>query len=74
MDIEFEMKVSDKNGKPLGTIDNIINDTWTGEPRKYMVRLEDETEAIFFTPEQVGSVDKTGVKLNLSIEELEQTD
>ena len=74
MDIKFEMKVKDKDGKPLGTIDNIINDMWTGEPRKYMVRLEEETEAIFFTPEQVGSVDKTGVTLNLSIEELEQTE
>jgi len=73
MDIEYGTLVVDKNDKVLGTIDHIMNDMWSGEPRKYMVRLEKETGAVFFTPQHIAEVTKEKVKLNLSIEELEQT-
>lgn len=72
MDIEYDMQVKDKGGKALGTVDRIILDSWSGEPRKYMIRLNDD-EAIFFTPDQAGSVAKNGVTLNVADEEMERT-
>jgi len=73
MDIEYGMSVVDKNNKPLGEVDHIIMDAWSGEPRKYMVRLDDDVGAVFFTPENVAEVTKKNVKLNLAAEEIEQT-
>jgi hypothetical protein len=73
MEIEYGALVKDKNGKTLGDIGYIIMDGWSGEPRKYMVRREEEDDAVFFTPQQVAEVTKKGVKLNIAIEEMEQT-
>ena len=73
MDIEFGMPVMDKNNKRLGEVDHIVNDAWSGEPRKYMVRLDDDVSAIYFAPENVAEVTKKGVKLNLSGDEIERT-
>lgn len=72
-EIEYGMAVLDKNGNALGIIEKIIMDTWKGEPRKYMARLENETEAFFFSPEQVANVDDGKVKLNIDRQDLEQT-
>jgi sporulation protein YlmC with PRC-barrel domain len=73
MDIEYGTLVVDKNGKSLGKIDHIVLDSWSGEPRKFVVRLEDEVSAVYFSPEQVVEVTKEMVKLNLAVEEMEQT-
>ena len=73
MDIEYGALVVDKNGKPLGTVDHIVMDSWSGEPRKFIVRLEDEVSAVYFSPEHVAQVNKEGVKLNLPVAELEQS-
>ena len=73
MEIEYGTPVVDKNDKALGTVDHIINDMWSGEPRKYMVRLDKETGAVFFTPQHIAKATKEKVKLNVSAEELEQT-
>ncbi len=73
MEIEYGTLVEDKNGKTVGKVDYVIMDGWSGEPRKYMVRREEEGDAVFFTPEQIDGVIKKKVKLNIAIEELEQT-
>ena len=73
MEIEYGVAVSDKNGKELGKVDYIIMDSWSGEPRKYMVRRENEDDAVFFTPEQVAETTGDNVKLNISADEIEQT-
>ncbi len=73
MDIEYGMSVKDKNGKSLGKVDHIIMDAWSGEPRKYMVRLDDDVSAIYFTPENVAEVTKKTVRLNLAAEDIERT-
>ena len=73
MDIEYGMPVVDKNNKSLGTVDHIVMDSWTGEPRKFVVRLEDEVSAVYFLPEQVAKTTKEKVQLNLALEELEKT-
>ena len=73
MDIEYGTLVVDKNDKSLGTVDHIVMDSWSGEPRKFVVRLEGEVNAAYFSPEHVAEATKEKVKLNLSVEELEQT-
>jgi sporulation protein YlmC with PRC-barrel domain len=73
MDIDYGMSVVDKNNKPLGEVDHIVMDAWSGEPRKYMVRLDDDVSAVYFTPENVAEVTKKNVKLNIAAEEIEQT-
>ena len=73
MDIEYGMLVVDKNNKSIGTVDHIVMDSWSGEPRKFVVRLEDDISAVYFAPQQVAEVTKGKVKLNLAFEELEQS-
>ncbi len=75
MEIEFGMPVLDKNDKSLGNIGKIFMDMWTGKPRKYMARREEDgpDTIVFFSPQQVGEVTGGKVKLNLPVEELEKT-
>jgi sporulation protein YlmC with PRC-barrel domain len=73
MDIEYGVLVVDKNGKSLGTVDHIVMDSWSGEPRKFIVRLEDEVSAVYFSPEHIAEATKKKVKLNISVEEMEKT-
>ena len=73
MDIEYGMLVVDKNNRTLGTVDHIVMDSWSGEPRKFVVRLEDDISAVYFTPQQVAEATKGKVKLNLAFEEMEQS-
>ncbi len=72
MDIEFGMAVLDKNNKTIGTIGKIFMDTWTGKPRKYMVRQEmpGTDKIIIFAPEQVSEVNNGQIKLTVAMEEL----
>ena len=73
MDIEYGALVVDKKGKSTGKVDYVIMDSWSGEPRKFMVRREQEDDAVFFTPQQVAKVTKARVTLNVTNDELEQT-
>ena len=73
MEVEYGMNVVDKNGKPLGAVDHIVMDSWSGEPRKFIVRLDDEVSAVYFSPEQVAEVNAGKVKLTLALEEMEKT-
>jgi sporulation protein YlmC with PRC-barrel domain len=72
MEIAYGALVVDKNDEALGTINQIILDTWTGNPRKFVVRRKTPETALFFSPEHVTEVTKKKVKLNISVEELEQ--
>ena len=73
MEVEFGMSVVDKNGKTIGAIDHIVRDGWSGDPRKFIVRLDDEISAVYFSPEQVAEVTAGKVKLSLALEEMEKT-
>jgi hypothetical protein len=73
MDIEYGMQVSDKNDKTLGTVDYIVMDGWSGEPRKFLIRRKAPETDIFFSPEHVAGATGKGIILNVSVEELEQT-
>ena len=71
MDIQYGASVVDKNDKRIGTVNVIILDTWSGEPRKYSVRLDGKVDMVFFTPQQVASATADGVKLGIAMEEME---
>jgi sporulation protein YlmC with PRC-barrel domain len=70
MEIKYGAEVKDKNGKVLGTVNNVIRDSWTGEISKFQVTT-DPTEVGFFIPPQ--NIDKATPKeiiLNVALEEL----
>lgn len=71
--IPYGTSVLDKNNKALGKIDRIVLDTWSGEPRKYVIRLADRVSALYFKPAHIAEVNEKGVKLNISSEEMEKT-
>jgi len=73
MNIEYGMSAVDKNNKALGTVDYIVTDAWSGEPRKFLIRLDDDVSALYFTPENVAKISGKTVKLNLAAEEIEKT-
>jgi hypothetical protein len=73
MNVEYGMAVVDKNNHPLGMVDHVVMDAWSGEPRKYIIRLEDDTRALYFKPENVKEVSGNKVKLKLALEEMERT-
>ena len=73
MDIKYGAKVIDKNGRQLGEVDHIVMDSWSGEPRKFVVRLDDDVSAAYFKPEHIASVSGQDVSLNISLEELDKT-
>lgn len=72
MEIEFGIEVIDKNGKVLGTVDNLVRNTWTGEISKFMVRRKAPDSDLLFSPQDVLEVTNTVVQLNVSTEELSE--
>ncbi len=73
MDIEYGTPIEDKNGQNLGEVDRVIMDTWSGEPRKYVIRLDDNISAIYFAPKDVAEVSEKKARLKLAADELERT-
>ncbi len=73
MEIEYGAKVIDRNGKVLGTVDYIIRNTWTGEISKFMIRRKAPDRELFLSPEEVLEVMSTGIRLNISCDELSET-
>ncbi len=71
--IQYGTPVFDKNGKSLGEVDHIIMDAWSGEPRKYVVRLADNVSAVYFKPPHVAEATEKQVKLNIAAEDMEST-
>ena len=71
MEIEFNAAVVDKNGKRLGTVNNIIRDTWSGDIRKFVVRQKNSDNDLFLLPDDIAKTTNKQVTLNISLEELE---
>jgi len=72
-EINHGMQAIDVNNKPLGSIDHIITDSWSGEPRKFVIRMEDDVSALYFAPDNVAEISGEQVKLNIAVEEMEKT-
>jgi len=73
MEIKYGMLVADVNNKTLGAINHIVMDSWSGEPRKFVVRLDDAVSAMYFAPENVAEISGNQVRLNIAAEEIEKT-
>ena len=72
MEIEYGAEVMDRNNKVLGTVDYVIRNTWTGEISKFMVRRKAPDRELFLSPEEVLEVTNTGIRLNISFDELSE--
>lgn len=70
MDIEFGTKVVDKSDKLVGTVGQLIHNTYTGEISKFVVRRQPIVRSLFCSLDDVLEVTKTKVKLNISVDEL----
>jgi sporulation protein YlmC with PRC-barrel domain len=61
--------VEDKNGKLLGTVTNIIRDSWTGEIRKFSVSSQQTDIVLFYSPADVSESSEARIKLKMAVEE-----
>ena len=73
MEIEYGAEVMDRNDKVLGTVAHVIRNTWTGEISKFMVRRKAPDRDLFLSPQEVLEVTNTGIRLNISFDELSET-
>jgi hypothetical protein len=53
IEIKFGATVEDKNSKLLGTVNNVIKNSWTGDISKFSVRTELTDTDLFYSPEDV---------------------
>jgi sporulation protein YlmC with PRC-barrel domain len=68
MDIEYGSEVADKNGKILGTVCNVIRNSWTGEISRFMVRQVATEVDLSFTPQDVQETTESLVKLTIAFD------
>ena len=73
MEIEYGAEVMDKDDKVLGTVAHVIRNTWTGEISKFVVRRKAPDRDLFLSPQEVLEVTNTGIRLNISCDELSET-
>ena len=73
MEIEYGAEVIDRNGKVIGTVAHVIRNSWTGEISKFVVRRKAPDRDLFLSPEDVLEVTNTGIRLNISYDELSET-
>lgn len=65
MEIPYGAKVLDKNGEPIGVIDYLIRNTYTGDLKKFRVKTGSQEADPFFSPEDV--LEATADKVTLKI-------
>jgi sporulation protein YlmC with PRC-barrel domain len=70
MEITIGAKVEDKNGELVGTVNNILRDTWTSEITKFSVKTELVETDLFYSPGEVSETSETRVKLNVALGEV----
>lgn len=69
MKIKPGAQVIDKNGKVLGSVDQLARDSWSGEVRKFIVNRKRPDKDLFFTPEDVLEATNTRVKVKIALDE-----
>ena len=70
MQIEYGAKVKDKNGKVLGTVNNVIRDSWTGEISKFQVTTDPTEAGYFIPPDKIAKATPKEITLKVALEEL----
>lgn len=71
MRIRYGVEVFDKNDKPIGTVDHLMRNTWTGEISKFVVNREPPDKDLFLSPEDVIEATESKVQVNINVNELE---
>lgn len=70
IEMQFGSRVVDKDGRILGKVDYLVNDTFTGKITRF--RVDNATEqGIYFSMQDVLSITATEVKLKVSPEEVQ---
>ena len=72
MELEYGAEVLDRNGKRLGTVGQLIRNTWTGEISKFVVCRKAPHTDLFLSPEDVLKATKSQIELNISLDELSE--
>jgi sporulation protein YlmC with PRC-barrel domain len=70
MAIEYGIEVVDKSGKPLGTVDYVIRNSWTGEISKFTVRQGVSKGYLSFSPGDILEEKESKIRLGVSSNEL----
>jgi sporulation protein YlmC with PRC-barrel domain len=70
MQIEYGAKVKDKNGKVLGTVNNVIRDSWTGKISKFQVTTDPTEVGFFIPPDKIDKATSKEITLKVAQEEL----
>jgi sporulation protein YlmC with PRC-barrel domain len=70
MEIEYGARVKDKNGKVLGTVNNVIRDSWTGEISKFQVTTDPTEAGYFIPPDKIAKATPKEITLKVAQEEL----
>jgi len=68
VEIDCGAEVIDKNGKKLGTVNEVIHDSWSGEISKFQVSTERIETDLFISPEDVAEVTANEVKLKVAFD------
>lgn len=67
MEIKYGTEVVDRSGKPLGTVDHLMHNTLTGEVSKFVVCRKSPLRDVFLSPQDVLEVEKSKIRVNISI-------
>jgi len=69
IEIQCGVEVIDSHGHVLGTVSQVINDTYTGKLRKFVVRRNNSVDALFFSPKEVLCVTDTKINVNVGVDQ-----
>jgi len=69
MEIKAGVKVIDKNGKVVGSVNHLARDGWSGEVKKFIVNRKPPDKDLFFTPEDVLEATDASIKLKIALDE-----
>lgn len=69
MEIQCGAEVIGNNGRVLGTVSQVINDVYTGEPRKIVIHRNSAVDALFLSPKDIIKVTDTKVNVNVDVDQ-----
>jgi len=74
MQLEYGTEVIDRNGKILGTVGQVMRNSWTGEISKFIVHQETPSRDRFFSPQDVLEATESEIRLGISSDELNKSE
>jgi sporulation protein YlmC with PRC-barrel domain len=73
MEPQYGAEVIDKNGRKLGKISYLVRDTWDGGIKKFMIYRKPPEKDLTFSPEDASEITESTVKLNIAVEETDES-